>query len=64
MASRGTEKQLEIALNEWPLLGARITGLNVRVWAEAEWPLSDRDRRQLPFVHAVVLQSPTHVAAQ
>jgi len=27
-----------IALNEWSLSGARIAGLNVRVWAEARWP--------------------------
>jgi len=26
----------KIALNEWPLLGARIASLNVRVWAGAD----------------------------
>ncbi|MFC3579305.1 hypothetical protein, partial [Sphingomonas hylomeconis] len=43
-----------IALNEWPLLGARIASLNVRVWAKTERQLH---RRKDPIVDAQGMDS-------
>ena len=34
----GDDETGKIALNEWPLWGAPIASLRVRLWAEAEWP--------------------------
>jgi hypothetical protein len=38
----GAGETAKIALNEWPLSGARIASLNVRYWATVERELSKK----------------------